>query len=142
MALKGPLWLLGRGLVEERNRTPLGHLSARALDLGLRKTDSTRGHMFQAAGAVQMFLEAHSGHVAIIHAASPLEPYKPTGQMLNDWKNFLRGHNGVYGQRKFGYNYDTLKGYLTPKYGGVRIGGGGGDNEFEICLRLSATFMS
>ena len=39
MALKGPLWLLGRALVEERNRTPLGHLSARALDLGLRKTD-------------------------------------------------------------------------------------------------------
>ena len=141
MALKGPLWLLGRALVEERNRSTLGHLSARALDLGLRKTDSTRGHLFQAAGAVQRFLEAHPQHVATIKAASPLDPYKPVGQVLNDWKALLAEQAGPYGQRKFGYNYDTLKGYLTPKYGGRRRGGGGGDNEFEICLRLSAAFL-
>lgn len=141
MALKGPLWLLGRALVEERNRTPLGHLSARALDLGLRKTDSTRGHLFQAAGAAQKFLEAHPAHVSTIQAASPLDPYKPTGQMLADWKSFLARHGGPHGQGKFGYNYDTLKGYLTPKYGGTRTGGGGGDNEFEICLRLCAAFV-
>lgn len=141
MALKGPLWLLGRALVEERNRTPLGHLAARALDLGLRKTDSTRGHLSQATGAIQIFLQAHSAHAATIRAASPLEPYKPTGQMQNDWKTFFAGHDGAYGQKTFGYNYDTLKGYLTPKYGGVRTGGGGGDNEFEICLRLGAAFM-
>jgi len=42
----------------------------------------------------------------------------------------------------FTYNYDTLRGYLTPKYGGTRQGGGGGDNEFEIVLRLMADFMS
>ena len=142
MALKGPLWLLGRALVEERNRTPLGHLSSRALDLGLRKTDSTRGHLFQAAGAVQRFLEAHPEHVGTIQAASPLEPYKPAGQVLDDWRTFLAGHDGPYGRGNFGYNYDTLKGYLTPKYGGLRAGGGGGDNEFEICLRLSAAFLS
>ena len=142
MALKGPLWLLGRALVEERNRTPLGHLSARALDLGLRKRDSTRGHLFQAAGAVQRFLEAHPEHVAVIQAASPLEPYKPVGQVLADWTAFIAEHDGTYGQRRFNYNYDTLKGYLTPKYGGTRIGGGGGDNEFEICLRLGAAFVS
>lgn len=141
MALKGPLWLLGRALVEERNRTPLGYLSARALDLGLRKTDSTRGHLFQATGAVQIFLDAHPAHAAAIRLASPLEPYKPDGQMLDDWRAFIEGHDGAYGQRKFGYNYDTLKGYLTPKYGGIRAGGGGGDNEFEICLRLGAAFM-
>lgn len=142
MALKGPLWLLGRALVEERNRTPLGHLSARALDLGLRKTDSTRGHLFQAAGAIQRFLEAHPEHIATIQAAAALEPYKPTGQVLADWKAFLaQQHDGPYGQGKFGYNYGTLKGYLTPKYGGTRTGGGGGDNEFEICLRLGAAFV-
>ena len=142
MALNGPLWLLGKALVEERTRTPLGHLSAKALDLGLRKTDSTRGHMFQAIGAVQMFLESHPEYLATICAASPLEPYKPSGQILRDWKAFLRPHGGTYGNRKFSYNYDTLKGYLTPKYGGIRDGGGGGDNEFEICLRLSASFLS
>ena len=142
MALKGPLWLLGRALDEERNRSTLGHLSARALDLGLQKTDSTRGHLFQAAGAVQRFLEAHHEHVGTIGAASPLEPYKPAGQVLDDWKAFLDESAGSYGQGKFGYNYDTLKGYLTPKYGGTCTGGGGGDNEFEICMRLTAAFVS
>ncbi len=141
MALKGPLWLLGRALVEERNRSTLGHLSARALDLGLRKTDSTRGHMIQATGAVQIFLEAHPEHVATIKAASPLAPYKPAAQVLNDWKAFLATHAGPYGRGSFGYNFDTLKGYLTPKYGGSRMGGGGGDNEFEICMRLCAAFV-
>ena len=142
MALKGPLWLLGLALVEERNRSTLGHLSARALDLGLRKTHSTRGHLFQAAGAVQGFLEAHPEHVATIKAASPLEPYKPAEQVLDDWKAFLDEHAGPYGHRRFGYDYDTLKRFLTPKYSGVRTGGGGGDNEFEICMRLSAAFMA
>lgn len=142
MALRGPLWLLGCALVEERNRTPLGYLSGKALDLGLRKKDSTRGHLFQAAGAIQGFLEAHPEHVPTIRAASPLEPYKPAGQVLNDWKLFLAGRAGVYGHGKFGYNYDTLKGYLTPKYGGTRAGGGGGDNELEICLRLGAAFVT
>lgn len=142
MALKGPLWLLARALVEERNRTTLGYLSARSLDLGLRKTDSTRGHLFQATGAAQKFLEAYPRHVATILATSPLQPYKPTGQVLADWMSFIAAHHGTYGRGKFGYNYDTLKRYLTTKYGGTRTGGGGGDNEFEICLRLCAAFGS
>ena len=142
MALKGPLWLLGRALEEERNRSILCHLSARALDLGLRKTDSTRGHVFQAAGAVQNFLEAHPEHVATIDAASPVEPYKLAGDVLDDWKAFLAGCAGTYGRGQFGYNYDTLKGYLTRKYGGTRRGGGGGNNEFEICMRLGAAFAA
>ena len=98
MALKGSLWLLGRALEEERNRSILCHLSARALDLGLRKTDSTRGHVFQAAGAVQNFLEAHPEHVATIDAASPVEPYKLAGDVLDDWKAFLAGCAGTYGR--------------------------------------------
>jgi len=108
----------------------------------LRKRDSTRGHLFQAAGAVQKFLEAHPEHVATIQAASPLEPYKPAGQVLADWSAFIDEQEGAYGHGRFGYNYDTLKGYLTTKYGGMRTGGGGGDNEFEICLRLGAAFLS
>lgn len=141
MALKGPLWLLGKALVEERNRTKLGHLSSRALDLGLRKTDSTRGHVFQAIGAVQMFFEQHPEHKATVEGAPATEPYKPDGQLLEDWKEFIAASGGTYGRRNFGYNFDTLKGYLTPKYGGNRGGGGGGDNELEISLRLCASFM-
>ena len=62
--------------------------------------------------------------------------------MLADWIAFIDEHDGTYGHRRFAYNYDTLKGYLTPKYGGTRVGGGGGDNEFEICLRLGAAFVT
>jgi hypothetical protein len=128
-------------LTEERNRTSLGHLSSRALDLGIRKTDSTRGHLFQAIGAVQQFLIAYPQHKATINTASKIDPYKPTGQVLDDWKTFLKAHAGSYGNAKFGYNYNTLKGYLTKKYAGNRTGGGGGDNEFEISMRLCAAFL-
>ena len=141
MALKGPLWLLGKAIVEERNNTPLGHLSSRALDLGLRKTHKTRGHMFQAIDGVQNFLSDHPQHKAIVREANPLDPYKPSGQMLVDWIAFLQKHEGLYGHQRFNYNYDILRRYLTPKYGGNREGGGGGDNEFEIALRLCASFM-
>jgi len=141
MALKGPLSLMARCLEEERRRGKLTFLAARALDLGLRRTESTRGHIFQAVGAVQNFFEKHPEHRATISATSPVDPYKPSGQLLEDWKVFIRTHSRRYGRKSFGYDYGTLKGYLTPKYGGRRRGGGGGDNEFEITLRLLAEFL-
>jgi hypothetical protein len=70
-----------------------------------------------------------------------VEPYKPKGQFLKDWREFIGKRRAQYGRKSFGYNYDTLKGYLTRKYGGRRRGGGGGDNEFEIVIRLLAEFM-
>jgi hypothetical protein len=141
MALKGPLWLMARCLEEERARGRLGHLASRALDLGLRKAESTRGHVFQATGAVQEFLIEHPEHKATIRRSPALDPHKPRGKVLRDWAAFIRGHPGAYGRGSFGYDYDTLRGYLTKKYGGRRTGGGGGDNEFEIVLRLVAEFL-
>lgn len=141
MAIKGPLWFLAQALNEERARTPLAYLAGRALDLGLKKTDATRGHLFQAIGATQRFFQQHPHHLAGIKAASPVQPLKPAGAVLSDWKKFIAANNGTYEKPSFGYNYTTLKGYLTPKYGGRRAGGGGGDNEFEICLRLLAEFV-
>ena len=142
MALKGPLWVLGKCLEEERRSSKLGYLSARALDLGLRKTDSTRGHVLQACGAVQRFLAEYPQHRAVIVSKSPVDPYKPTGVVLADWKAFLRERAATesYGRSDWHYSYKTLHGYLTPKYGGRRTGGGGGDNEFELILRLVAEF--
>jgi hypothetical protein len=142
MALRYPLWFLGECLDEERGRTQLGHLASRALDLGLKRTDSTRGHVFQALGAAQGFFDEYPKHKLTISRASPSEPYKPKGPVLSDWKRFLTTKKGEYGQARLGfqYNYNTLKGYLTPQYGGHRTGGGGGDNEFEIVLRLLAGF--
>ena len=142
MALKGPLWLLGKGLEDERSRNELCHLSARLLDLGLLKTDSTRGHVFQATGAVQQFLGRYPCHLQTISNASPIEPYKLQGEELEDWKAFFSRSDGQYGREQFGYDFDTLRSYLTPKYGGTRKGGGGGNNEFEICLRLAAAHLS
>jgi hypothetical protein len=141
MPLKGPLWLMGKCLEEERRRGKLTDLAAKALDLGVRRTESTRGHVFQACGAVQQFLREHPRHRAAIKVASPTEPFKPSGQLLRDWKSFIKSRSGSYERESFSYDYDTLKGYLTPKYGGKRRGGGGGDNEFEIVMRLLADFL-
>jgi hypothetical protein len=141
MAIKGPLWLMAKCLEEERSRGKLTFLSGRALDLGIRKSESTRGHIFQACGAVQAFFEDFPNHIATVKNSSPVEPFKPTARILRDWLSFIDTKSGSYSQRKFNYNYDTVKNYLTPKYGGIRHGGGGGDNEFEIALRLVAEFL-
>lgn len=61
--------------------------------------------------------------------------------MLADWRQWFSAQTGMYGRQSFGYNYDTLRGYLTARYGGTRTGGGGGNNELEIALRLVARFL-
>ena len=71
MGLKSPLWLLAQALIEERKSGRLARLSAKALDLGLLKAESTRGHLFQAAGAVQRFLAEYPKHRALIAKSSP-----------------------------------------------------------------------
>jgi hypothetical protein len=141
MALKSPTWFLARAYREERDRTRLCHLSARALRLGLAGVDNTRGHVKQPVGAVQRFFELYPAHLATVKAAPELDPYKPVGPLLNDWIAYLGANTGRLGRRDYGYNYDTLRRLLTAKYGGTRTGGGGGDNEFEIVMRLVAAFM-
>jgi hypothetical protein len=105
------------------------------------KSDSTRGHLFQACGAAQKFLQKYPHHRATINASSHVNPYKPKGAVLSDWVAFIKSQSGPYEHKRNGYNYTTLKGYLTPKYGGRRRGGGGGDNEFHMALRLVAQFL-
>jgi len=145
MSVKGPLWVMAECLNQERRRGKLTFLAAKALDLGLSKKDKTRGHIFQACGAVQKFFQKYPQHKATISSASPTDPYKMSGQMLRDWKSFLAANSsagdGRYENKNFRYNYKTLQGYLTPKYGGTPKTGGGGDNEFEVILRLVAAFM-
>jgi hypothetical protein len=146
MPIKGPLWLMSECLNEERKRGKITYLASRALDLGLGKVDKTRGHVFQACGALQKFFGEYPQHKNTVKSASPIDPYKPDGQMLRDWKRFLTTHvgapgDGSYERKDFHYNYKTLQGYLTTKYAGTRTGGGGGDNEFEIAFRLVAEFL-
>lgn len=140
MALKGHDWFLGRCLDEERAGTPEAGLAGRLLDLGLRRAESTRGHVYQACGALQLFLSDSPALAATIESAPP-EPYALDAHEAAIWALWFAPRNGAFGRAQFGYNYDTLRGYLTPRYAGTRTGGGGGNNEFELVLRLLPKVM-
>ena len=140
MGLKSRNWFFGKCLSEERERTRLTFLSAKALNLGLSGNENTQSHILHACGAVQMFLTTFPRYKTIIRQSSA-ETYKPEGDLLRSWLRFLSSNSGSYGRQNFGYNWDTLKSCLTRKYGGVCSGGGGGNNEFEIVLRLMAEFI-
>lgn len=143
MALKSKEWFLGRCLDEERKASALGPLSRRALDLGLKRSAKTAGHILQACGATQLFLEAHPKVKREIVESSPLEPYPLHRQpaLLKKWLEFFEAHSDRYGHTRYGYNWDTLETYLTQKYGGRHSGGGGGDSLFELVMRLMAQFV-
>jgi len=140
MALKGEKWFLKKCYGHVRKRTRLAYLANRALELGFG-SEQTGGHIRQACGAVQRFLGKHIKHKKSIRSSPTRKPFRLTGQILTDWLQFFRNCSGGYGQQAFGYNWDTLRGYLTPKYGGRRKGGGGGVNEFEIVMRLMAELL-
>lgn len=140
MALKSREWFFGRCYKEVKRLGETAYLANKALELGFGR-ENTQGHILQACGAVQMFFQDYPSHKNTINQASPFDPYKLTGQILQDWLSFFASKSGSYGRRRFGYNWDYLRTYLTTKYGGHTTGGGGGDNEFEIVLRLLAAFL-
>ena len=141
MALKSREWFLSCCYREVRRLGKLTYLANRALELGLIGTECTQGHILQACGAVQKFSEQYPSHKNTVRQASPFDPFALSGPILKDWLDFFSQHAGQYGRRKFGYNWDTLRTYLTIKYGGRTTSGGGGDNEFEIVFRLMADFL-
>lgn len=143
MGLKSKEWFLGKCLDEERGTTRLGYLSRRVLDLGLKRTAKTAGHILQSCGATQQFLTKYPQHKRSIRAAPALEPYPldRNTKMLRDWLKFIRAQRHNYGHPRFGYSWDTLRTYLTKRYGGKHAGGGGGDSLFEMVLRLTAEFL-
>lgn len=133
--------VLGRCYEEVRKPSALAYLANRALELGLTNRDNTVGHILQACGAAQKFFAEYPAHKAAVQATHPGQPYGPQGQVLRDWRSFFNGKTGDYDRPKFGYSWDVLHTILTRKYGGRTHGGGGGDNEFEIVLRLMAEFL-
>lgn len=141
MGLRGHEWFLGCCLEEERARTPESYLASRVLDLGLLRTEKTRGHVWQACGALQKFFDARPAVPASIRTASPFDPYAMDAHERAQWSAWFATKSGSFGHPRFSYNYDTLRGYLTPLYGGTRHGGGGGNNEFELAARLLAKFV-
>jgi hypothetical protein len=117
-------------------------LAGKALDLGLIKKDSTRGHLFQAIGAAQSFFADHPEAQAHI-ALAPVDdtPWHLEGADLEAWLEWFAPKEGTYGHHSFAYDYNVLYRVLTRKYGGRTTGGGGADNEFEIALRLVARYF-
>lgn len=144
MALKGKEWFYKQCLREVKRHGRFCHLCWDILDKGIGQSDSTRGHVTQAIGACQEFLEQHDQHRTAIRNADPTLPFDvPSHHVIrNSLRQWLAGQQGPFGRRSFGYNYDTLKGILTPSLGGTRTGGGGGDDEFKRVLRLMAEFQT
>jgi len=140
--VKGREWFFGECYKQVRNRGKLSALADKALQLGF-KSQMTGGHILQACGAAQLFLQEHPEHKTAIRHSSPTQPYRLRGGVLDDWLAFIGGKMGksTYGPRQFLYNWGSLRTYLTPKYGGNHKGGGGGNDKLEIVLRLMAEFV-
>lgn len=138
--MKARNWFFKQCLYEERRITKLAYLSKKALDLGLSNMHNTEGQILQACGATQKFLADFPDFKRVIKKSSPTEPFQLKNGILEAWKTYLSQNSG-YTYQRFNYNFSTLITYLTPQYGGHCSGGGGGDHEFKVVLRLMAEFI-
>lgn len=143
MALKSKEWFYKQCLKQVGQHTPLCHLCWDILKKGIGQSDSTRGHVTQAIGVAQEFLDAHPTLTTVIGAADKTLPFDVPNhaKVQKALKTWLAGQQGSFGRGSFGYNYDTFKNIVTPKLGGTRKGGGGGDDEFKRVLRLMVEFI-
>lgn len=140
MGLKAEKWFLEKCMAEIRGQSRLAGLASRAWDHA-HGNHSTPGHILQAVGAAQLFLAANPNLVRQICSASPAVPLDlAAAGVLAPWLTFFSSRSGPYGNSSYKYNWSTLGTYLTPKFGGRCVGGGGGDFEFKIVLRLIAEF--
>lgn len=142
MALKSKEWFYKQCLYEVKNWSPLAHLAWDILEKGIGQRDQTRGHVTQAIGAAQKFLEDHPRFVHDIRDTDRTKPLniRAYPRIANGWTAWLGRRQGAYGRHAFGYNYRTLRGYLPPNLGGSRRRGGGGADELKRVLRLMAEF--
>jgi hypothetical protein len=143
VGLKSREWFFGECYKQVRKKTKLEALADRVLELGFKK-ESTGGHILQACGATQLFLQKRPEHIPTIRSSSPKRAYRLRGQILDDWLEFFQSKKHgkpTYGQKQFQYNWRSLNTYLTPKYGGRHRGGGGGNDKLERVMRLMAEFM-
>jgi hypothetical protein len=149
MALKAEKWFLGKCEAEMRGQSRLAGLAQVAWDHAHGK-DKTPGHILQAVGAAQAFLSAYPAVATQIRAASPVVALDlRSAGVLNEWTTFFTSKlasakkdpkKNSYGPEKSGYRWSALESYLTRQYGGRVDGGGGGDYEFKVVLRLMVEF--
>lgn len=143
MAIKSKEWFYKQCLTEVGSHGRFCHLAWSVLEKGIGQSDSTRGHVTQAIGGAQRFLERHPQHVEVIRATDPTLPFdfRQHPDVQSDMQRWLRRQTGQFGKSSFGFNFDTLRGILTRSLGGHRSGGGGADDEFKRVIRLLAEFI-
>jgi len=143
MALKSKEWFYKQCLREVKTFSPYAHLCWDLLQKGVGQQDATRGHVTQAIGATQKFITRNPNWRRAIRKADPTKPFEITtnAKMLISWKSWIGGKKGKYDRESFGYNYTTLKHYLTSPLGGTCSGGGGGNDEFKKVLRVIVVFL-
>ena len=100
------------------------------------------GHLKQAYYGVQVFLREHPDHLSTVSRASLDDAYdvRSHTQLIESWLNFFR--DAQEADEFFAYDLNTLRGYLTPNFGGVRTGGGGGDYPFRLVWVPVARMLS
>jgi hypothetical protein len=147
MALKSRDWFYKQCIIEVDGSTQLSALSWDILKKGIGQLHGTRGHATQAIGATQGFLTHFPQHRVTIRNAQ-IAPFDLLGHpaVLADWLAWFGARTGAYGRRFGYYDYDTLRTYLTPPFGGVPFApgaphGGRGDDEFKTVLRLMPEFI-
>jgi hypothetical protein len=144
MPLRSKEWFYKQCLAEVEEFSRLSHMCWSVLKKGIGQEDQTRGHVTQAIGALQGFLGQFPNHKETIRDSDPTKPFDigNNDEILHDWQVwFASQRRTTYGPAGFAYNYDTVRGYLTPLLGGRRKGGGGGNDEFKRVLRLMAEFL-
>ena len=143
MALKSKEWSYKQCLNEIKNHTPNSHMAWVVVEKGVGQSDGTRGHVTQAVGVAQQFLEAHPQHIDRIKSADPTKPYDVAHDAIlrNDLTTWIANQNGSFGRSAYGYSYDSFKKNTTATLGGTRTGGGGADDEFKRVIRLMAEYL-
>ena len=143
MALKSKEWFYKQCLAEIKTLTPNSHMAWAVVEKGIGQSDGTRGHVTQAVGVAQQFLQTHPEHIENIRSTDPTKPYDVTSNpdLQNDLRTWIADQSGPLGRATYGYDYDKFKRNTTATLGGTRTGGGGADDEFKRVLRLMAEYL-
>ncbi len=100
------------------------------------------GHLKQGFYGCQRFLQEYPQHIAYVASRPSAEPFDLRGTPVeNDWRDFIKKYHNE-ADDSLGYDLSILvHTYLTPGFGGVRLGGSGGDPPFKLVWPLVARMM-
>jgi hypothetical protein len=99
------------------------------------------GHLKQGFYGAQRFLQENRQFIEPLSRSSLQTQFEFNQPLLDSWRLFL-AQFGSEENSSFGYDFNTLQGYLTRQYGGHRVGGGGGDYPFKIAWPIVARLMA